>query len=100
MILEKSTDFESIISEGLVIVDFFATWCGPCKMISPILEKFADENKDIKVLKVDVDEFSPIANKFQIHSIPTLLLFKNGELIDKKVGFTDYNGLVKFTSGR
>lgn len=97
MKLEKSTDFENIIDKGIVLVDFFATWCGPCKMLSPILEELEIEYKDkMTILKVDVDEYSSIATKYSIYSIPTLLLFKDGELVKKSVGFKDLDGLKKF----
>ncbi len=97
MKLEKSTDFETIINKGLVLVDFFATWCGPCKMLAPVLEELAEESVDkLTILKVDVDEFAPIANKYSIYSVPTLLLFKEGELVKKTVGFKDLDGLKDF----
>lgn len=97
MKLEKSTNFEEIISSGTVLVDFFATWCGPCKMLSPILEELASECGDkLTILKVDVDEFSSIATKYSIYSIPTLLLFKDGKLVKKSVGFKDLDGLKTF----
>ena len=89
MILEKSTDFESIISEGLVVVDFFATWCGPCKMIAPVISQIAEEYEGkVKVGKVNVDEENELAIKYQISSIPTLILFKDGEPINSLIGLS------------
>lgn len=96
MLLENNHNFNEEIQGELVVVDFFATWCGPCKMISPILEKFASEHPEVKVIKVDVDDFTNIAREYGVSSIPTLILFKNGELVDRKVGFMDYNNLVKW----
>lgn len=97
MKLEKSTDFENLIASGVTLVDFFATWCGPCKMLAPVLDELAEEYQDkIKILKIDVDEFSSIANKFSVYSIPTLILFKDGELVKKTVGFKDLDGLKMF----
>ena len=93
MILTNEMNFNEIIKEGKVLVDFFATWCGPCKMISPILEKFSSIHPEIKVIKVDVDDFSEIAENYGIRSIPTLIYFENGELKDKKLGFMDLNKL-------
>ena len=78
MLLEKNHDFKEEIKGDTVVVDFFATWCGPCKMLSPILEKFANDHPEVKVLKVDVDDFTEIAREFGVTSIPTLVLFNNG----------------------
>lgn len=75
-------NYENKIKEGLVLVDFFATWCGPCKMLSPVLEEL-----DIDVVKIDVDESRELAKKEGILSVPTLLLFNNGELKDRHSGF-------------
>lgn len=80
-------NFNDLIMNGKVLVDFFATWCGPCKMLSPILEEIASDRSDTKIVKVDVDECESIARQFGIMSIPTLIKFDNGKIIDKKVGF-------------
>lgn len=93
MILEKSTDFENLISDGLVIVDFFATWCGPCKMLAPMLEQLLEINPDLKLVKVDVDQFQPIAVKYGVYAMPTLMFFKNGEKVLTSVGFKPLNQL-------
>jgi thioredoxin 1 len=82
-----SNEFNETIKEGLVLVDFYADWCGPCKMLAPVLEQFSNDNNDVKVIKVNVDEASDLAEKYRIMSIPTLLLFKNGELDSVKQGF-------------
>lgn len=84
-----NANFESEVlkSDIPVIVDFWATWCGPCRMIAPILAEIAEENAGrIKVGKVNVDEQMELAVKFGIQSIPTLLVFQNGELVNKSVG--------------
>ena len=96
MLLEQNHNFNEEIKGPIVVVDFFATWCGPCKMLSPILEKFASEHKEVKVIKVDVDDFTNIAREYGVTSIPTLVLFNDGVMVDKKVGFMDYNNLVKW----
>ena len=89
-------DFESEISEGLVLVDFFATWCGPCRMMSMILEEVEEEVKDkVKIVKVDVDDNEGLARKFGIMSIPTLILFENGKLYEKHVGLWQKDDLVE-----
>lgn len=81
--------FESLVvnSEGVVLVDFFATWCGPCKMLAPIIEEIADESDGTyAVYKVDIDECEDLAMDFQIMSVPTLVLFKDGEDVDRFIG--------------
>lgn len=85
---EKNFEEEVLKEEKLVLVDFWATWCGPCKMLAPVLAEFAEEHKDkLKVGKVNVDEQRDLAIKYNITSIPTLILFKNGEIINISVGF-------------
>ncbi len=79
--------FDSTIAEGVTMVDFWAPWCGPCRMIAPIVEELADEFEGkATVAKVNTDEEQDIAVKFGIRSIPTTLFFKNGELVDQMVG--------------
>lgn len=85
---EKNFEEEVLKEEKLVLVDFLATWCGPCQMLAPVLAEFAEEHKDkLKVGKVNVDEQRDLAIKYNITSIPTLILFKNGEIINISVGF-------------
>ena len=83
-----NTNFPELLqSEKLVVVDFWATWCGPCRMLSPVLDEVEEEMADkIQVVKVNVDDADEIAAQFRIMSIPTLLFFKNGQIVDKTVG--------------
>lgn len=86
-ITDDAFDTEVLQSDKPVIVDFWATWCGPCKMIAPILEEIAGEYDDkVKIVKIDVDSNSQTAGKYNIMSIPSLLFFKNGEMVDQVVG--------------
>ena len=83
----KDNEYEKLIKENdKVVIDCFANWCGPCKMLSPIIDALAEDNKDIKFYKVDVDNAEKITNEYMIMSIPTLLIFENGKLKDKVVG--------------
>ena len=80
---------EKIINAGkTALVDFYAVWCGPCKMMSPIVDEIAEENDDIVVGKCDIDEAEELAERFEIMSIPTLMVFKNGELAQTFIGVT------------
>ena len=83
-------EFDEIINSQIpVLVDFYATWCGPCKMQAPILHEFKEEVGDkVEVVKVDVDENSELAARYNVQSIPTIAIFKNGELKEKTVGLT------------
>ena len=94
--ITSKEEFDSLVKEGLVLVDFFATWCGPCKMLSPVLEEVANENPNLTVLKIDVDEVGELAARFGIQAIPTLFLFKNGKQIDKRMGYLNKNQLNSF----
>ena len=78
---------EVLNSKGLVLVDFWAEWCGPCKMIAPIFEEVAGELTNAKFVKANVDECPNLAGKYRVASIPTIMVFKNGEPIDTLVGF-------------
>ena len=88
MIMLDTADFEKEVmaEKGLVLVDFYADWCMPCKMLSPILEELSEEIDDVKIVKVNTDRNQELASSFGIMSIPTLLFVKDGKVIDTMVG--------------
>ena len=77
---------EVLKSEKPVLVDFWATWCGPCRMLAPVIEEISEEKQDIKVCKIDVDEEPELAAEYGIQSIPTLIVFKDGKAVNKSIG--------------
>lgn len=82
----ETFDTEVLQSDKPVLVDFYADWCGPCKMLSPIVDAIAEENGDFKVCKLNVDDASDIAAQYSVMSIPTLIVFKGGSVANKTVG--------------
>ncbi|CXK03239.1 TPA: thioredoxin [Staphylococcus aureus] len=89
-------DFDSKVESGVQLVDFWATWCGPCKMIAPVLEELAADYEDkADILKLDVDENPSTAAKYEVMSIPTLIVFKDGQPVDKVVGFQPKENLAE-----
>ena len=91
-----SQDFEKEVlqNEKEVLIDFYADWCGPCKMLAPIIEEIAKENEKIKVVKINVDESEDLAMKYQVMSIPTLIIMKNGQIIKRSVGFVEKDEIL------
>lgn len=88
MLKELETEnFDEEIKDKLVLVDFYAVWCGPCKMMHPILEQVKDIYPDLKIIKVNVDEHEDLTRQYGVMSIPTLLLFKDSSVVEKNVGF-------------
>lgn len=97
MAISHVTDqnFAAETESGLVLADFWAPWCGPCKMIAPVLEELDSEmSETVKIVKLDVDDNQETAAKYGVMSIPTLLIFKNGEVVDKVVGFQPKEALA------
>ena len=83
----NNDNFNSSIENGVCVVDFFATWCGPCKMLAPVFEELSEELTDVNFVKVDIDQSMDLAQKFRIVSVPTMKIFKNGEEVDTLMGF-------------
>ena len=93
-------DFEATLSEGVALVDFWAPWCGPCRMIAPVIEELAEDFEGkAKICKVNTDEEQDISVKFGIRSIPTIMFFKDGELVDTVVGAQSKQALADKING-
>lgn len=97
MLIVNNDNFKSEVleSNSLVVVDFYADWCGPCQMLKPILEEISEERRDVKIVKVNVDNARELAIEFGIFSIPTVLFFKEGKLVDKFVGYISKDAINK-----
>lgn len=92
-------NFHGEISQGVVLVDFYADWCGPCRMLTPVIEELAQEmSGKMTVAKVDTDQAVNVASHFEVTSIPTLILFKEGEIVKRVVGLKDLDSLRKIVS--
>ena len=91
------TEFESkvINSDRVSLVDFFATWCGPCQMLTPVLEKISEERNDFDIYKVDIDEEMELAIKYGVEVVPTMIIFKNGNPVGRLEGFHDKSSLIE-----
>ena len=87
-VMKSVEEFDRTLQENdVVLADFFATWCGPCKMLSPVVEKVSEKHPEIKFVKADVDALSELASRYGIASIPTLIVFRNGEKVNQGLGF-------------
>lgn len=89
-------NFNDVINNGIVIVDFFATWCGPCKMLGPVIEQLSNKYENISFVKVDVDECPNISKQYGIMSVPTLLKLKDGNILEQKIGYLNVNEFEKW----
>lgn len=90
----NTSEFRSSVesSKGVVVVDFFATWCGPCNMLAPVFEELGEEMKDeARFLKIDIDQSLEIAQQFDVSTVPTMIIFKDGEAVERLVGFMPKN---------
>ncbi len=95
-ILDKEEEFDELVKSGKVVVDFFANWCGPCKMLAPVLEAVSKDNDNVTFIKVDTDKCQNLARRFGIMSIPTLKVFVDGKEKKTAVGFMDREELEDF----
>ncbi len=95
-IIKSNEEFNSLInSDSLVVIDFFATWCGPCKMLSPVLENVSNVLNNVEFIKVDIDQFNELASQYKVQSVPTIVFMKNGNEINRHIGYIDEDNLVE-----
>ena len=92
----NSNEFNETIETGITLVDFFAEWCGPCKMMGPVLEELSNQYADVEFVKVNIDDNMDLAERFQIMSIPTVYIFKDGQVIGKNTGYNGPDGIKQF----
>jgi len=93
--LDKNNfEAEVLKNKEVVLVDFYATWCGPCKMTGPIIEQLAEEVKNVKFVKIDVDKNQELSSQYQVFSIPTFLIFKDGQVVNQFVGAMSKEGFL------
>lgn len=90
-----SQEFDATIASGIVLVDFFANWCGPCKMLTPVLEELDKELEQVTIVKVDVDQEQQLAGRYGVQAIPNLIIFKDGKAVDQITGFSPKGEIVK-----
>jgi len=91
----NETNFETAIGKGIAIVDFWAPWCGPCKMMTPIIDKLSINHPELIVAKVNIDESPEIAKKYNIMSIPTIIIYKDGEPLEQTVGVVTEKAIIE-----
>ena len=96
VIYASASDFAEKTKEGTIILDFYADWCAPCRMLGPVLEQIAEENADIKVVKVNVDENQGLAQDFGVRGIPALFVLKDGKNVANRAGFMPKDALVEW----
>lgn len=95
VVTEASFKQEVLDHEGAVLVDFWATWCGPCRVLHPVLEEISAERDDVKILSLDIDESAATAAQYEVLSVPTMILFKDGQMVKRMVGAMPKRKLLK-----
>ena len=93
-------EFKNLINDDLVLVDFYATWCGPCRMLSTVLDNVSSSRDNLKIVKMDVDENMSLAKTYGVMSVPTLVLFKNGKEVAKTTGFMSEEELLSWVNDK
>lgn len=88
-------NYDEVLAQGVVLIDFWAPWCGPCNMLSPVIEEIAKENMDITVGKLNVDDYPELAGKHGVMSIPTLIFYRDGVVKDRSVGVVPKNVILR-----
>lgn len=95
--IENVAEFDELVKEGKVIVNFYADWCGPCRMFGPVLEEVSEEHEDeLTIVKVNVDNFGELAGRFNVRSVPTSVLYDDGKIVGMKLGFQAKGPLVRW----